>query len=116
MSKQPLKSNLRDALGFPQYALRVTDCSFVLDVCRADPDLRGITDRELVGIAGRSYGALTVQSISGQSTGIKQADPRIKAAIAFSPTAMSPSAANSMKTVRIPFFCITGEHDNDVTL
>lgn len=115
VSKQPLKSNLRDALAFPQYGLRVTDCKFVIDICLADPYLKDVIDRELVGIAGHSYGALTVQSIAGQSKGISEADPRIKAAIAFSPTAMSAAAANSMKTVKIPFFCITGDHDNHVT-
>jgi predicted dienelactone hydrolase len=115
ISRQSLKSNLRDALAFPQYGLRVTDCKFVLDVCLADSDLKNFIDSERVGIAGHSYGALTVQSIAGQSNGPIQADPRIKAAIAFSPTAMSPAAANSMKTVKIPFFCITGDHDNHVT-
>ncbi len=115
ISKQSLKSNLRDALAFPQYGLRVTDCKFVLDVCLADSDLKNFIDSERIGIAGHSYGALTVQSIAGQSNGASQADPRIKAAIAFSPTAMSPAAANSMKTVSIPFFCITGDHDNHVT-
>ena len=115
ISKQSLKSNLRDALAFPQYGLRVTDCKFVLDVCLADVDLKNFIDSERVGIAGHSYGALTVQSIAGQSNGASQADPRIKAAIAFSPTAMSAATANSMKTVKIPFFCITGDHDNHVT-
>lgn len=114
ISKQSLKSNLRDALAFPQYGLRVTDCKFVLDVCLADTYLKSIIDSELIGIAGHSYGALTVQSITGQSNKIKQADPRIKAAIAFSPTAMSSAAASSMKTVKIPFFCITGDRDNYV--
>jgi predicted dienelactone hydrolase len=113
-SKQTLKSNLRDALAFPQYGLRVTDCKFVLDVCLADSDLKNFIDSARVGIAGHSYGALTVQSIAGQSNGPSQADPRIKAAIAFSPTAMSRAAANSMKSVKIPFFCITGDHDSHV--
>lgn len=115
VSKQSLKSNLRDALAFPQYGLRVSDCKFVLDICLADFDFKNFVDTERVGIAGHSYGALTVQSIAGQTNGPSQADPRIKAAIAFSPTAMSPAAANSMKTVKIPFLCITGDHDNHVT-
>ncbi len=115
ISKQSLTSNLRDALAFPQYGLRVTDCKFVIDLCLSDPDLKEFIDSERVGVAGHSYGALTVQSIAGQSKGTNQADPRIKAAIAFSPTAMSAAAANSIKTVKIPFFCITGDHDNHVT-
>lgn len=114
-SKKSLKSNLRDALAFPQYGLRVTDCKFVIDLCLADTDLKNFIDRERIGIAGHSYGALTVQSISGQSNGANLTDPRIKAAIAFSPTAMSAAAATSMKTVKIPFFCITGDHDEYVT-
>jgi len=114
-SKQSLTSNLRDALAFPQYGLRVTDCKFVLDICLADPDLKALIDSELVGVAGHSYGALTVQAISGQSKGTRQADPRIKAAIAFSPTALSQVAASSMKAVNIPFFCITGAQDGHVT-
>ena len=114
-SKKSLKSNLRDALAFPQYGLRVTDCKYVIDVCLTDPDLKNFIDRERIGIAGHSYGALTVQSIAGQSNGANQADPRIKAAIAFSPTAMSVASANAMKTVKIPFFCITGDHDAHVT-
>ena len=114
-SKKSLKSNLRDALAFPQYGLRVTDCKYVIDVCLTDPDLKNFIDRERIGIAGHSYGALTVQSIAGQSNGTNQADPRIKAAIAFSPTAMSVASANAMKTVKIPFFCITGDHDAHVT-
>jgi hypothetical protein len=28
---------------------------------------------------------------------------------------MSPASANAMKTVKIPFFCVTGDHDNHVT-
>lgn len=114
-SKKSLKANLRDALAFPQYGLRVTDCKYVIDVCLADPDLKTFIDSDRIGIAGHSYGALTVQSIAGQSNGANLADPRIKAAIAFSPTAMSAAAANAMKTVKIPFFCITGDHDDHVT-
>ncbi len=115
ISKQSLTSNFRDALAYPQYGLRVTDCKFVIDLCLSDPDLKEFIDSERVGVAGHSYGALTVQSIAGQSKATNQADPRIKAAIAFSPTAMSAAAANSIKTVKIPFFCITGDHDNHVT-
>ena len=114
-TKKSLKANLRDALAFPQYGLRVNDCKYVIDVCLADPDLKNFIDRERIGIAGHSYGALTVQSIAGQSNGANLADPRIRAAIAFSPTAMSAAAASSMKTVKIPFFCITGDHDEHVT-
>ena len=115
-AKQSLKANLRDALAFPQYGLRVTDCKFIIDACLADPDLGNFIDSERIGIAGHSYGALTVQSIAGQtSSKTSLADPRIKAAIAFSPTAMSLAAATSMKSINMPFFCVMGNHDNYVT-
>ena len=115
ISKKSLTSNLRDALAYPQYGLRVTDCKYVVDVCLADADLKNRIDPGRIGIAGHSYGALTVQSMAGQANGANKADPRIKAAIAFSPTAMSATAANTMKAVKIPFFCITGDRDEYVT-
>jgi predicted dienelactone hydrolase len=113
--KKSLKDNLREALAFPQYGLRVTDCKFVIDACLQDPDLESLIDPERIGIAGHSYGALTVQSIAGQSHGRSQGDSRIKAAIAFSPTAATAAAATGMRTVKIPFFCIMGDKDNHVT-
>lgn len=114
-STRSLKINLREALAFPQYGLRVSDCRFVIDLCLADIDLQNFIDRERIGIAGHSYGALTVQSIAGQAKGASLHDTRIKAAIAFSPTAASPAAAQSMRSVKIPFFCIMGDHDAYVT-
>lgn len=114
--KQSFKANLNDALAAQQYGLRVKDCSFVITQCLEHPDISPYVDPQRIGIAGHSYGALTVQSIAGQPLGSKDVrDLRIKAAIALSPSAVSVERAKGMSKVQIPFFSITGDHDNYVT-
>jgi len=120
---------LQQSLAAPQYDLRVMDCQFVITQCLlgskssliqnniklANNDLlEEFIDPDRIGIAGHSYGALTVQSICGQNGGALL-DPRIKAAIAFSPGSMTQASAKKMESVKIPFFCIMGDHDNQVT-
>jgi predicted dienelactone hydrolase len=114
--KQSFKTNMQQALAGPQYGLRVSDCSFVLDHCLKSAELAPYIDPSRVGLAGHSYGALTAQTIAGQPLGTNSMrDPRIKAVIAFSPGATSLERARSMSKVPIPFFCITGDHDQFVT-
>lgn len=114
--KQSFKTNMQQALAGPQYGLRVSDCSFVLDHCLKSAELSPYMDPARVGLAGHSYGALTAQMIAGQPLGANSLrDPRIKAVIAFSPGATSLERARSMSQVPIPFFCITGDHDQFVT-
>jgi predicted dienelactone hydrolase len=114
--KQSFKTNMQLALAGPQYGLRVSDCSFVLDHCLKSVELAPYIDPTRVGLAGHSYGALTAQTIAGQPLGTNSMrDPRIKAVIAFSPGATSLERARSMSQVPIPFFCITGDHDQFVT-
>jgi predicted dienelactone hydrolase len=114
--KQSFKTNMQLALAGAQYGLRVSDCSFVLDHCLKSAELAPYMDPARVGLAGHSYGALTAQTIAGQPLGAtSMLDPRIKAAIAFSPGVTSPERARSMSKVPIPFFCITGDHDQFVT-
>lgn len=121
-----LKMTIAEAIASPQYALRANDCSFALDYLLGLPSLKpyleksgdgkGGTQRPRIGIAGHSYGALTVQSITGQGQGGKGLlDRRIDAAIAFSPSAMSQERAAAMGQVNIPFFCVTGDLDAHVT-
>lgn len=114
--KQSFKANMQLALAGPQYGLRVSDCSFALDHCLQSAQLAPYIDPERIGLAGHSYGALTAQTIAGQPLGANSMrDPRIKAVIAFSPGATSLERARSMSQVPIPFFCITGDHDQFVT-
>jgi len=121
-----LKVTIAEAIASPQYALRVKDCSTALDYLLSLPALKpyleksdggkGGAHRPRIGIAGHSYGALTVQSIAGQGqAGKGLLDPRIDAAIALSPSAMSQERAAAMGQVNIPFFCVTGDLDAYVT-
>jgi predicted dienelactone hydrolase len=120
---------LQQSLASPQYDLRVFDCQFVITECllgsqstvlqaifpaKSEIKLEDFIDSARIGIAGHSYGALTVQSICRQTAGSLY-DPRIKAAIAFSPGAMSQASAQNMRQVKVPFFCIMGDQDNQVT-
>jgi predicted dienelactone hydrolase len=120
---------LQEALASPQYDLRVLDCQFVITECllgtqstqlqqiflsKIEIKLEDFIDPERIGIAGHSYGALTVQSICRHRAGPLY-DERIKAAIAFSPGAMTQASAQHMRQVKIPFFCIMGDQDKQVT-
>jgi predicted dienelactone hydrolase len=112
IEKSSFKTNLNASLAAPQYSLRVNDCKFVLNACLKNLGIESYIDPQRIGIAGHSYGALTVQSIAGQ---LGNKDTRIKAAIALSPGAISKDRAKSMKHVGIPFMCVTGQQDNSVT-
>ena len=112
-----LHENLARALAVPQYGLRVADCSHVISLCLTTHEIAGRVDPQRIGVAGHSYGALTAQSIAGQRLGGQDvSDSRVRAAIAFSPGALSVERAKSMASVQIPFFCVTGDHDNFVTI
>ncbi len=111
------QTNLKNALAPEQYGLRVKDCSCVLTHFLSHPDFKPYIDPARIGIAGHSFGALTVQTIAGQSLGNRDLrDSRIRAAIAFSPGAVSLERARAMSSVPIPFFSITGDQDQFVTL
>ena len=115
-ANQTFKTNIQQALAGQQYSLRVTDCQFAIDHCLQSTRLAPYIDPDRIGLAGHSYGALTAQTIAGQPLGATSLrDARIKAVIAFSPGATSPERAKSMSKVQIPFFCITGDHDQFVT-
>lgn len=115
-AQQDFQTNLKNALAASQYSLRVKDCSYVLTYLLSHPDLIPYIDPARIGIAGHSFGALTVQAIAGQRMGEQDLrDPRIRAAIAFSPGAVSLERARAMSSVTIPFFSITGDHDQFVT-
>ena len=123
---------LRTGMSAGQLIARVADVAFVLDELARRPsegrcDLTRI-DRSRVGMAGHSFGAHTTQAVAGQrfpaAGGTRtMRDPRISAAIAFSPA--PPRAADDVvratfAAIEIPFFSITGTRDavpalNDVS-
>ncbi|MGF1582044.1 MAG: alpha/beta hydrolase family protein [Gemmataceae bacterium] len=111
---------LRKAANSKNYWLRVKDIPAVLDQLQnwnasKDHTLAGRLDMKRIGMSGHSFGAVTTQAVSGQSAmggRISFADPRIKAAIAFSPS--SPRRGDpkdAFSRVKIPWLLMTGTKD-----
>jgi len=113
---------LRQAADLPNLLLRVKDVPAVLDrlaVWNKEEShaLHGRLDLAKVGMSGHSFGAVTTQSVSGQSLprGTQPfTDPRIKAALPMSPS--SPGRGGDPKLlfgkVKIPWMLMTGTHDD----
>lgn len=102
------------------FLLRVGDVPAVLDQLDAwnrQPGhaLAGRLDLARVGMSGHSFGAVTTQAVSGQSAGPagrRFTDPRIRAAIAFSPSsARRGDPAAAFGSVTIPWMLMTGTKD-----
>ena len=100
--------------------LRVDDVHAVLDQLEAwnkdaKHDLHARLDPTRVGMSGHSFGAVTTQAVSGQSQGpLGKAflDPRIKAALAFSPsTPRAGDPKSAFAKVKIPWMLMTGTKD-----
>ncbi len=110
-----------DAAGVRNFLLRVKDVPAVLDQLerwnKSDGHaLTGMLDLSRIGMSGHSLGASTTQAMSGQvfsRSTFSYTDPRIKAAIAFSPS--SPGHGNDPKeafgSVKIPWMLMTGTRD-----
>ncbi len=103
---------------------RLADVGFVLDEIEraneADGPYHGRIDVDRIGIAGHSYGARTVLALAGQSIGPFSAsfkDPRIRAALALSPTGaigMNEDEivpADNYAEIDIPILHVTGTED-----
>jgi predicted dienelactone hydrolase len=112
---------MQQAAGIDNFLLRVKDVPAVLDQLdrwnKADGnELKGRLDMAHVGMSGHSFGAVTTQAVSGERfplSGISLTDKRIKAAIAFSPSAprrgVDPKQA--FGEVKIPWLLMTGTKD-----
>ena len=114
-----LKS-LQRAASLDNLLLRVRDVRAVLDQLEhwetnLDGPLSGRLDLKRVGMSGHSFGAVTTEAVSGETlpvTGKEFTDPRIKAAIAFSPSApRGGDAVEAFGEVRIPWMLMTGTRD-----
>jgi predicted dienelactone hydrolase len=110
---------MRQAASVEQFLLRVRDVPVVLDRLadwNAAPDhpLRNRLDLSRVGMSGHSFGAITTQALSGQKppAGTGFTDPRVRAAIAFSPSVPARGdAASAFGSVGIPWLLMTGTED-----
>jgi predicted dienelactone hydrolase len=111
---------MRDAASRANLLLRVRDVPAVLDQLArwqgaANHPLAGRLDLSRVGMSGHSFGAVTTQAVSGQTApggGQPFTDPRIKAAVVFSPSEpATASPAEAFGRVTIPWLLVTGTRD-----
>lgn len=111
---------MNQAASLENYLLRVKDVPAVLDQLeRWNADkasaLAGRMDLKKVGMSGHSFGAVTTQAVSGQTAptgGQPFTDPRIRAAVAFSPsTPARGNAEQAFGSVKIPWLLMTGTKD-----
>ncbi|MFH1706315.1 MAG: dienelactone hydrolase [Planctomycetota bacterium] len=111
---------MREAANAQNFLLRVKDVPAVLNQLEAwskteGHGLMGRLDMSRVGMSGHSFGAVTTQAVSGQTAAggnISVTDPRIKAAIMFSPS--SPRQGDPVQAfanVKIPWMLMTGTND-----
>jgi hypothetical protein len=114
---------MRQAVTYEQLAARVADMRFALDdVLRraraAEPGFARVRP-DAIGASGHSFGARTVQALSGQrfaaAAGAGLAEPRFKAFAALSPApgrdGLPPERA--FGAVTKPLLCVTGSQDQD---
>lgn len=121
-NKRPLaaRAAMQKAASLENFRLRADDIPAVLDQLTAWDTtpahaLSGKLDLEKIGMSGHSFGALTTQAVSGQRFPggvVFWTEPRIKAAVAFSPSkARAGDTARAFGTVKIPWLLMTGTHD-----
>jgi predicted dienelactone hydrolase len=110
---------LREAASLENFLLRVKDVVAVLDQLEAwnkSGALAGRMDLAKIGMSGHSFGAITTEAVSGETfpmSGTKLTDPRIRAAVIFSPSApRSTTAERAFGDVKVPWLLMTGTQDN----
>jgi predicted dienelactone hydrolase len=111
---------MQQAASLNNFLLRVEDIPAVLDqLARWNADkaspLAGRINLSKIGMSGHSFGAVTTQAVSGENLpleGTRLTDPRITAAVAFSPsTPAGTSADKAFGAVKIPWLLMTGTKD-----
>lgn len=96
---------------------RYGDLPFALDQIALDPRLAAKADLTRVGMSGHSYGALSTlvavgQRVLGATPPTRFAEPRIKAAIAYSPNKpRGDDARTAFAAVKTPMLHFTGTAD-----
>jgi predicted dienelactone hydrolase len=111
---------MRQAASARNFLLRVKDVPAVIDqleIWNKSPDhpLAGRLDLKHLGMSGHSFGAVTTQAVSGQTMpigNISFTDPRIQAAVIFSPSGPRRGDAKpAFGGVKIPWMLMTGTKD-----
>ncbi len=115
-----IMSAMKEAANAENFLLRAKDVPAVLDqleIWNKDTkhEFFGAFNLEQVGMSGHSFGAVTTQAVSGQTTArgnFNLIEPRIKAALPMSPS--SPAVgdpASAFGKVSIPWLLMTGTKD-----
>lgn len=110
---------MQTAANGENFLLRVQDIPAVLDQltlwnAAKDHALSGRMDLKRVGMSGHSFGAVTTQAVSGQMFAGRTSlsDPRIKAAVVFSPSSgRGGDAKKEFGNVTLPWLLMTGTKD-----
>jgi len=110
---------MKQAASAKNLISRVMDVKAVLDNLDAwntaeGSPLFGRLDTAHIGMAGHSFGAITTQMVSGQTVDgeSKLTDPRIKAALALSPSPpQRGDATSAFSSVALPWMVMTGTQD-----
>lgn len=110
---------LKAAATVDTFLQRVEDVPAVLDALTTwhaakGHVLSGRLELTRVAMTGHSFGAVTTQAVSGQQfpLGRSFTDPRIKAAVAFSPSVpRRGDATRAFAKVRLPWLLMTGTKD-----
>jgi len=115
-----IMSEMKSAANLENFMLRMKDVPAVIDQLERwnkeqGSQFYGRMDLSRIGMSGHSFGALTTQGVSGEQVRGKApfTDPRIKAAMMFSPS--SPKNGESPEEafggVKIPWMIMTGTED-----
>jgi len=109
---------LREAASLENFLLRVKDITAVLnqlETWNTSGPLAGRMDLTRIGMSGHSFGAVTTEAVSGETfplSGTSLTDPRIRAAVIFSPSApKSTTPEQAFGEVKIPWLLMTGTKD-----
>ena len=115
-----LRDRLRAGMTVAAFVDRVNDIHFVIDEARRQrapgQPLAGF-DGERIGMSGHSFGAATTLAVCGERfpANPSVADTRIRAGLAFSPSAGPPGRQDQrLDPISIPMLLVTGTRDGDV--
>ena len=118
----PLAEAIWSTQSTSDWVNRARDISLILDnltnLEKKYPELAGRMDTSKIGVSGHSYGAFTAMMVSGMTSSaatpaIGAADPRVKAAVVFSPQGIGSLGLTkeSWKDVTVPMMYVTGSLD-----
>ncbi len=113
---------LKAAANRENLLLRAGDVSATLDQLALwndaqDHALHKRLDLARVGMSGHSFGAVTTQTVSGQKPALGKSltEPRIRAAVAMSPSVPRGASAETLfGAVHIPWMLLTGTKDRSI--